>query len=280
MRDRRDAYLSALNKGLDDAMATGQHKPCIQGNIISDREAKLSKEELTSISLTMLSGGLDTITTQVAWFCSLLVNRPDIQEKAVSEIRKFYGEDKPLCDASDDQQCPYIAALVRESLRYYTVLRLALPKASIKGITYKDTVIPKGTIVFLNSWACNMDSKLTKALPPADPATWSDPEVFRPERYLEQPDAPMFTYGMGYRMCAGSILANKELYLVYMRLINSFRLDKFEDIDYHPVSGNADPRSLVAMPRRYRSLFVPRNERALAEALGKPGPKEAESVVA
>lgn len=91
--------------------------------------------------------------------------------------------------------------------------------------------------------------------------------MFRPERYLEQPEAPMFTYGMGYRMCAGSLLANRELYLVYMRLLNSFRVEKHDEIDSHPLTGNSDPTSLVAMPNRYRALFVPRNPAALSAAL-------------
>ena len=102
----------------------------------------------------------------------------------------------------------------------------------------------------------------------ADTEIWSDPEVFRPERYLEQPDAPMFTYGMGYRMCAGSLLANRELYLVYLRLINSFEVRKYDNVDSHPVSGLSDPTALVAMPQRYRALFVARNPAALGSALG------------
>jgi hypothetical protein len=59
MRDRRDVYLTALNKGLEARMEKGTHQPCIQANVILDEEAKLNSEELTSISLTMLSGGLD-----------------------------------------------------------------------------------------------------------------------------------------------------------------------------------------------------------------------------
>lgn len=156
MRDRRDVYLTALNKGLDDRIANGTHKPCIQANVILDKEAKLNKDELTSISLTMLSGGLDTITTLVAWSIGLLAQRPDIQDKAHKAIEEFYGTKQPLCDALDDQKCKYIVALVRECLRYYTVLRLALPRASIKDIEYKGIRIPKGSIFFLNAWACNM----------------------------------------------------------------------------------------------------------------------------
>jgi 3-hydroxyphenylacetate 6-hydroxylase len=160
MRDRRDKYLTDLNNGLDERIANGTNEPCIQGNVILDKEAKLNKDELTSISLTMLSGGLDTVTTQVAWFVSLLSQHPEIQEKAIKELREFYSEDQPMCDENDDQKCAYIVALVKEALRYYTVLRLALPRASIKDLPYGGTVIPKGTMVFLNAWACNMGKSL------------------------------------------------------------------------------------------------------------------------
>jgi len=117
IRDRRDVYLRGLNKGLDDRMEKGIHKPCIQANVILDREAKLNQEELISISLTMLSGGLDTITTLVAWSIALLAQRPDIQDKAMEEINKFFDSQNPLCDPLDDQKCAYIVALVRECLR-------------------------------------------------------------------------------------------------------------------------------------------------------------------
>ncbi|KAH6976171.1 cytochrome P450 [Ilyonectria robusta] len=256
MRGRRDKYLTSLNDGLDERIANGTYSPCIQANVIMDKEAKLNKDELTSISLTMLSGGLDTVTTQVAWFIAYLSQHPEIQDKAETEIRKFYDVTQPMCDVDDDQKCQYIVALVKESLRYFTVLRLALPRASIKDVVHEGITIPKGSVVFLNAWACNMD-----------PAVWSDPENFRPERWFEQPDAPLFTYGVGYRMCAGSLLANRELYLIYMRLLNSFRVEKHDNVNVHPVDGNADPTSLVALPKRYRAKFVPRDLKSLKKAL-------------
>lgn len=155
-RNRRDVYLTKLNRDLDERMAKGINKPCIQANIIQDKEAALNKEELTSISLTMLSGGLDTITTLVQWSVALLAQRPEIQKKAVTEIRKFYSEAEPLADAYDDQKCQYIVALVRECLRFYTVLRLALPRATVKDVHYEGKLIPAGSTIYLNAWACNM----------------------------------------------------------------------------------------------------------------------------
>lgn len=176
MRDRRDRYLEILNRGLDERIKNGTHRSCIQANIILDKDTKLNKEELTSISLTMLSGGLDTLTTLMAWSVALISQRPDIQDKAAEAIRQYQVGPglQPLCSASDDQGCAYIAALVRECLRYvslppwplwpilmriisryFTVLRLALPRTSITDIIYEGKVIPKGTVFFLNAWACN-----------------------------------------------------------------------------------------------------------------------------
>ncbi|KAF2272965.1 cytochrome P450 phenylacetate hydroxylase-like protein [Westerdykella ornata] len=256
MRRRRDVYLHRLNRDLDERMKRKIHKPCIQANIILDKEAALNKEELTSISLTMLSGGLDTVTTLIQWSIALLGQRPDIQEKAIQGVRKYHTSEQPLCSAHDDQKCEYIVALVRECLRYFCVLRLALPRTSVKDISYDGKIIPAGSTLYLNAWACNMD-----------PTIWPDPETFRPERWLEQPEAPLFTYGVGYRMCAGSLLANRELYLTFIRMLNSFEILPDSPVETDPVIGSADPTSLVAMCKPYKVIFKPRNEQALETAI-------------
>ncbi|CZS91185.1 related to cytochrome P450 phenylacetate hydroxylase [Rhynchosporium agropyri] len=206
---------------------------------------------LNPFGLTMLSGGLDTVTTLLQWSIVLLSQPLDVQEKAWKDISHFYSDEQPLCDLLGDQKCKYIAALVRECLRYFTVLRLAPPHASIKDVTYEG-VYSKGTVYFINASACNRDE-----------AIWSDPEEFCPERWLEVPDAPMFTPGIGYRMCAASMLANRELYLVFIRMMNSLENQKFDDVDAHPLSGDSDPTSLVAMPLKYKARFVPSNSSAL-----------------
>lgn len=196
---------------------------------------------------------------------ALLAERTDIQDKAVTEIRKTYPENQPLCDAYDDQTIPYIVALVKELLRYYTVLRLALPRATVKDVIWQGKKIPSGSVVFLNAWACNMDEEV-----------WKDPEEFRPERWLaaDAYDAPMFTYGLGYRMCAGSLLANREMYTIYLRLLSAFRIESVEaedggEMNTHPVRGVIDPTQLVSVPKRYKVRVAPRNVRELKKALAE-----------
>jgi 3-hydroxyphenylacetate 6-hydroxylase len=136
-------------------MEKGTHKPCIQANVILDEEAKLNTEELTSISLTMLSGGLDvsiilflnlrhadwvlvqTVTTLLQWSVALLAQRPDIQQKAWKAIEEFYSVDQPLCDALDDQKCSYVVALVRECLRYVLLFHIDPRKKKLTGLLAK-----------------------------------------------------------------------------------------------------------------------------------------------
>ncbi|KAF6795461.1 3-hydroxyphenylacetate 6 hydroxylase [Colletotrichum sojae] len=257
MRGRRDRYLAKLNGDLKEKVRRGDHEPCIQANVMLDEEAKLDEVELTSISLTMLSAGFETFSTVTAWAIGWLAKNPGVQGKALQAIREVNGDGGELCDVGDDQTCPYVRALVRESLRYFTVLRLSLPRATNKEFIYEGKVVPKGTVIFLNSWACNMDREI-----------WDDPEVFRPERWLENPEAPMFTYGMGYRMCAGTMLANRELYLTFMRMIASFEISATGEIDSNPLTGVDDKRNLVLAPKPFEVRFTPRDEGALRKALG------------
>ena len=161
----------------------------------------------------------------------------------------------------EEARVPYITAFTREILRYFTVLRLALPRATQRDVKYENYVIPDGSTVFLNAWACNMD-----------PDVFDDPHTFQPERFITNPDLPIFTYGVGTRMCAGYVLGNKELYLVFLRLIASFQIlpdSKESKLDYDPVRGVYDPTSLVSYPKRFGSYFAARDDEKLKAWLAK-----------
>lgn len=68
-------------------------------------------------------------------------------------------------------------------------------------------------------------------------------------------------------MCAGSLLANCGLNIVFMRLLNDYRIEKVEDSDYFPISDNSDPTSLLAIPKPCKARFVQYDEAVLIEAL-------------
>lgn len=117
MKIRRDRYMQILDKDLDDRIAKGTYKPCIRANVLVDEEAQLNKLELSSLNLTLLAAGLDTMNSAVSWGLAILAERQDVQDKALAAIRETYSSSTPLCDASDDQSCVYLVAVIKEILR-------------------------------------------------------------------------------------------------------------------------------------------------------------------
>ncbi|TVY92878.1 3-hydroxyphenylacetate 6-hydroxylase [Lachnellula willkommii] len=264
---RRRDYNKVLLSELKARIEAGTDKACIQGNVIKDPEADLSEDELTSISLSMMAGA-DSSTPTIEWALLLLSRMPSIQETAYKAIQKVVGEDvDPLLDA----HVSYVMAFTKELLRYYTVLRLALPKEAYRDAVWNGYKIPKGTAVFLNAWACNRD-----------PAVFENAFEFVPERWLnpatEKKGISHYSFGYGGRMCIASHLANRGLYIVFLQLIANFRIlpadsssDEFgrdqPSDDSDPMKGVLVVNGIIASPKDYSLRFVPRNEKALLQAL-------------
>lgn len=70
-------------------------------------------------------------------------------------------------------------------------------------------------------------------------------------------------------MCVGAILANRELYVIFMRILHCFKIEQSGKFDDNPVTGIRDARELVAMPRPYKAYFTPRHKGILESALAK-----------
>ena len=155
---RRLVYLGRFNKELEDRINAGTDVPSIQANVLKDPEAKLNDTELMSISMSMVSGGLDTMVHTLAWSIGALARRPDIQDAAYDAICKVYGTEE--WGNMEEDEVPFVTALMKECLRYFAVLRLALPRRAWRDIEYNGLRIPKGTTVVLNVWACNRGKDL------------------------------------------------------------------------------------------------------------------------
>jgi len=151
---RRLAYLHRFSREHQEQMRLGQDKPCIQGNVLRDANHRFTEVEMMSINMSMVSGGLDTLANTLAWTIGALARRPDIQEIAYNAITDVHGVGG-WGEVQGDTDVPYMMALVKESLRYFSVLRLSLPRRAWRDIEYGDMFIPEGTTVYLNAWGCN-----------------------------------------------------------------------------------------------------------------------------
>ncbi|KAI1077228.1 cytochrome P450 [Whalleya microplaca] len=260
---RRLEYNNTLLEKLKEEVRRGEDKPCIQGAVLRDPEsATLTKEELISVSLSMMAGA-DSNQPTLSWACLLLAHRPDIQEKAYSAIRDAGVLELPSSDYASTK-VEYINALTKEISRYFVALKLALPKATYTDVTWECATIPANTLVFLNAWACNRDAEV-----------FTEPDTFAPERWL--PNSPtqyahQYSFGIGGRMCVASHLAHNALYTAFLHLIAHFRIlpaegETAEAID--PLKG-LKGMTFVATPRGWRARFVPREGEKLAAWLDNP----------
>lgn len=77
----------------------------------------------------------------------------------------------------------------------------------------------------------------------------------------------MFTFGLGYRMCSGHLLAAREVYHIFMRLFASFRIEPCGETVVDPAVECKNPRDLIMGPKAYKVLFVPRDEGRLRATL-------------
>jgi len=61
LRTRRDKYLDELLSRVRDMIEKGTDKPCVSAAILKDEETKLTGVEVSSICLSLVSGGFETI---------------------------------------------------------------------------------------------------------------------------------------------------------------------------------------------------------------------------
>jgi len=210
--------------------------------------------ELSSICLSMVSANLDTLANTLIWVIAHMGKNQQIQNQAYKEIRKVHGDSSLNFQ---QEKVPYLVALCKESLRYFTVLKLGLPRRTIEDSKYGNHVIPAGTTVFYNAFAINRD-----------PQRYSSPEEFNPERFLNEEEKkvghPHYTFGVGTRMCVGNLLADREMYMGIGGLIDHFEIQpennsSSANYDTNPRTACANPLSLASIPRPFKVRFVPRN---------------------
>jgi hypothetical protein len=99
----------------------------------------------------MISAGLDTVPGNVIMGIAYLSSPhgQEIQMMAYDEIMKVYPDGDAWEKCLVEEKVPYVTALVRETLRYFTIIPINLPRTSVKDIRYGDAIIPAGTTFYI-----------------------------------------------------------------------------------------------------------------------------------
>ncbi|KAI4241138.1 MAG: hypothetical protein L6R42_011360, partial [Xanthoria sp. 1 TBL-2021] len=184
--------------------------------------------------------------------CALLIF-PEVVQKAHEEIDRVVCTDR-LPTFEDRKNLPYIDGIVKEAWRWNPVGPMGLAHKSEEDIVYGEFVIPKGAYLLPSLWWFLHD-----------PKDYSDPNTFKPERYLaplHEPDPSELAFGYGRRSCAGRFFADASVYITVVQMLAVFHINKAKDAQgiEIPVTLDIDA-GMVNRPKPYQFNIEPRSQR-------------------
>ncbi|KAE8343343.1 hypothetical protein BDV24DRAFT_161389 [Aspergillus arachidicola] len=183
-----------------------------------------TEEEAAYLALQLIIGAADTSQISTWSFLEAMLQYPDVQHKARTEIEAVVGDRLP--EYADLERIPYIRCVMKEVWRWRPPVSLGHPHVTTKDIVYNGQRIPKGARLHLNAWAISHD-----------PKRHEDPDRFWPERYTDDHTTTMqsvnssdvtkrdhFAFGAGRRICPGYHVAERSLAIAIMRILWAFEV--------------------------------------------------------
>lgn len=217
---KRDGFMQNLIEENRNSFCNGETKKTIIQVLLELQKTEpeyYTDEIIKGTSLVLLSAGTDTSAGTMEWALSLLLNNPEVLNKAQIEIDHHIGHER-LIDESDLPKLSYLHSIIVETLRMYPAGPL-LPHESSEECTIGGYRVPRGTMLLVNLWAIQNDPKI-----------WVDPRKFQPERFCgfgEVRDGfKLLPFGSGRRGCPGEGMAMRTIGLVLGSLLQCFEWER------------------------------------------------------
>ncbi|KAJ9670574.1 hypothetical protein PVL29_026857 [Vitis rotundifolia] len=225
----------AMLQGLIDEHRSGNDKGSVDNNSMIDHLLSLQKTEpeyytddiIKGLVQNLILAGTDTAASTMEWAMTLLLNHPDVLEKAKAELDMHVGKDC-LIEESDLPKLRYLQSIISETLRVFPVAPLLLPHMSSDDCQIGGFDIPRGTLLLVNAWALHRD-----------PQVWEDPTSFKPERFEngERENYKLLPFGIGRRSCPGAGLAQRVVGLALGSLIQCYDWKKISNTAIDTIEG-------------------------------------------
>lgn len=214
-------------------------RDCFLDKVLAQQEksgqADMSRHALYFLCGTLLEGGSDTTSSIIIAFIHAITKWPDVQRKAQAEIDAVVGSDRSPC-WEDYTSLPYVAACVKETMRWRPVVPLGFPHVLSEDDTIDGMHLPKGSQIFINAFGMHQDeSRLNNG------GLQPDMDVFEPDRYAgvsalaselangDYEKRDHYGYGSGRRLCPGIHLAERNLFLAFAKLLWAVNIEPGRD---------------------------------------------------
>ncbi|KAF9070864.1 cytochrome P450 [Rhodocollybia butyracea] len=214
----------------------------VKANASENAATRLTHEEMLAQMRTLLLAGHETSSTTLAWVLLELARHADVQQKLREEIRtterNLNGRD---FSAADLDNMPYLAAVLKESMRFHPalyqnyrmaarddVLPLSKPVVMTNGKEISEIPIGKGTKLVLSIAAYNRNKEVFG----------DDADVYNPDRWFRSSKkgptlgvyGNLLTFAGGVRTCIGWRFALYEVQALLVEIINNFELGPTKDL--------------------------------------------------
>ncbi|XP_041376981.1 cytochrome P450 2J4-like [Gigantopelta aegis] len=189
---------------------------------LGETNTSMDRENLRITITDLFLAGSESTGNAIRWFLLCLLHFPEIQEKCFADINRIVGRSR-LVGLKDKVNLPFVEATIMETLRFGDITPMGGPHGVLEDTTLKGYRIPNGSII-----VANIDSVLS------DPNIWGDPEMFRPDRFLDQygkvtKPEEFIPFFIGRRNCLGEALTRMELFLFISNMIQKFLFVKADD---------------------------------------------------
>lgn len=209
-------------------------------------EGALEEEDVGEIIMVALIAALDTTSAMLNWCIVHLAMNPHIQVELYNEISSNVTPDGTLKTTYfSKSNSPYLNAVLRENHRISPPVTLNLTKENVTDeIEIHHEIIPKQSMVVLDTRSLGMDPDVVKDPDTFDPTRWIDEEKVKGRKgtSAEALDHPLYRepFSAGARKCPGSRVANYEVKVMLSQLVldwkislaNDEKIQSWRDIPY------------------------------------------------
>jgi len=251
---------------VQEQLKNGKATPSVAASLIErlpdeGDPQRFSEERIAKdVAWVTYAGGADTTVSSVQTLFLAMALYPEVQKKAQAEIDAVVGPNR-LPDFHDRPSLPYINAVVKETSRWNLVGPLGIPRMSTTDDEYNGFYIPKGTVVFSNSWSILHDRK-----------AFNNPQEFQPERYLKDGrldlnvrDPDCVAFGFGRRICPGRHFSDNSLYSIASCLLAVYDIKPSVDDQGNIVKLKPEfTGGFLTYPAPFKCIIKPRTPAAEA----------------
>jgi len=242
--DETAAILAEKQRTVRARMARGEEvAPDMLSMLIAARDedgSTLDEDELVGHTGVIFAAGHETSTNALAWTLFLLAEHPDVASELVGELRSVLHGDAPTVEQLG--KLPYLDAVVKESMRVLPPVPLH-PRVVREDTQLGGYFMPKHTELFLSIYHMHHD-----------PAVFTEPRRFRPERWQTIKPSPYEynPFSAGPRMCIGAAFAMMEIKIALAMLLQRFRVElpRFARLDHRVAITMAPKQGLPMVLRR------------------------------